>query len=57
MRFLLLLVVPLALIPGAFAREDAPTKTEDLVFIQKGTLPIIVSAPHGGKKPIPEVPE
>ncbi len=32
-------------------------KPEDLVLIQKGTLPIIVSAPHGGRKKVPDVPE
>jgi N-formylglutamate amidohydrolase len=37
--------------------EEKKNNVEDLVFIQKGTLPIIVSAPHGGKKPIPDVPE
>jgi N-formylglutamate amidohydrolase len=32
-------------------------KPEDFVTVQKGTLPIIISAPHGGKKPVPDVPE
>lgn len=31
-------------------------RPEDLVLIQKGTLPIIVSAPHGGRKMLPDVP-
>lgn len=51
----LLLVVPFALIPAAEAAPE-PAKRQDLVSIQRGTLPIIVSAPHGGKLPIPEVP-
>jgi N-formylglutamate amidohydrolase len=52
---LLLLVLPFALLPGARAREEPPAKPEDLVLVQKGTLPIIVSAPHGGRKAIPGV--
>jgi N-formylglutamate amidohydrolase len=54
-RLALLLVVPVALLPGVRAREESPATPEDLVFVQKGTLPIIVSAPHGGRKPIPGV--
>jgi len=38
------------------AAAEAP-KAEEPVSVQKGTLPIIVSAPHGGKRPLPEVPE
>jgi N-formylglutamate amidohydrolase len=51
---LLAFVLPalVALAPAA----DAP-KPEDFVTVQKGTLPIIISAPHGGKKPVPDVPE
>lgn len=55
-RLGLLLAVSVALLPGAGARDPAPPKPEDLVFVQKGTLPIIVSAPHGGKTAIPGVP-
>jgi N-formylglutamate amidohydrolase len=36
--------------------EDG-SKPSDFVTVQKGTLPIIVSAPHGGKKVVPGVPE
>ncbi len=42
---------------GAIARADPPAKPEDFVRVQKGTLPIIVSAPHGGRKVVPGVPE
>jgi N-formylglutamate amidohydrolase len=40
----------------AAAAADPP-KAADLVLIQEGTLPVIVSAPHGGRLPIPGVPE
>lgn len=42
--------------PGS-PKNDCPTRPQDLVFVQKGTVPVIVSAPHGGRKPIPDVPE
>lgn len=41
-----------ALSPAAL---DEP-KPADFVTVQKGTLPIIISAPHGGRKKVPDVP-
>jgi N-formylglutamate amidohydrolase len=32
-------------------------QTSELVFIQAGTIPIILTAPHGGNAPVPGVPE
>jgi N-formylglutamate amidohydrolase len=58
-RYLLpltLLLALFALLPGSFAAPN-DSKPEDFVTVQKGTLPIIVSAPHGGRKKVPEVPE
>ncbi|HEV3437936.1 MAG TPA: hypothetical protein VG122_11280 [Gemmata sp.] len=58
-RYLLPLALLLALI-GLLPRSTAApsdTKPEDFVVVQKGTLPIIVSAPHGGLKKVPDVPE
>jgi N-formylglutamate amidohydrolase len=54
--WLLLFLFP-ALLPAATRPPDAPPKPEEFVHIQKGTLPIIVSAPHGGKKAVPGVAE
>lgn len=48
---LLVLAAPLA-VPAA----DAP-KPDDFVTVQKGTLPVVISAPHGGPKAVPGVPE
>jgi N-formylglutamate amidohydrolase len=48
----LTLVVFVALAPAADA-----LKPEDFLTVQKGTLPIIISTPHGGTKPVPDVPE
>src|SRR5262245_8613359 len=55
---LIVLVLPLAaaLAPASHFAPDE-SKPEDFVTVQKGTLPIIVSAPHGGRKKVPEVPE
>jgi N-formylglutamate amidohydrolase len=52
---LLLLVIPLATL-YLRAGDDSP-KPVDLILTQKGTLPIIVSAPHGGRLGVPGVPE
>lgn len=40
----------------ALAQEPKKPATSDLVAVQEGKLPIILSAPHGGTKPIPDVP-
>ncbi len=54
--FVALAFVFFAFIALAPAAPDAP-KPEDFVTVQKGTLPIIISAPHGGRKKVPDVPE
>jgi N-formylglutamate amidohydrolase len=54
-RVLLFLAVPVVVLPVR-ARDDSP-KPADLILIQKGTLPIIISAPHGGRLEVPGVPE
>jgi N-formylglutamate amidohydrolase len=58
-RYLFLLALPLALFGLLPATSAAPaeSKPEDFVTVQKGTLPIIISAPHGGRKSVPDVPE
>jgi N-formylglutamate amidohydrolase len=48
---LALLLVP-ALAPSAHAADAAPT---DLVLTRQGTMPIILTAPHGGREAIPGV--
>ncbi len=53
--FAIALLFP-ALAALAPAAPDAP-KPADYVTVQKGTLPIIISAPHGGRKMVPDVPE
>jgi N-formylglutamate amidohydrolase len=52
MRWSLFCILPLAAIAG---RAEEPKTVEDFVSVQKGTLPIIVSAPHGGKLALPDV--
>jgi N-formylglutamate amidohydrolase len=56
-RSLLVPLIGAALVPVLVAAPDAPATPADLVVVQKGTLPIIVSAPHGGRKKVPDVPE
>jgi N-formylglutamate amidohydrolase len=45
--------VALALTSGAFGAGGAPG---DLVLVRHGTLPIVLSVPHGGRLDIPGVP-
>jgi N-formylglutamate amidohydrolase len=52
--FALRLLVAVTL--GAVAADPAP-KGDELLTVQKGALPVIISAPHGGRKAIPDVPE
>src|SRR5690349_5644037 len=37
---------------SAFAAEPHP-----LVYVQRGTLPILLTSPHGGSQGVPDVPE
>lgn len=46
----------LLLVSSAVHAQESP-KVESLITVQQGTLPIIISAPHGGRIPIPDVPE
>ena len=55
-RPLAALVLLPAIVALAPAAPDAP-KPDDFVTVQKGTLPVIISAPHGGRKKVPDVPE
>ena len=34
-----------------------PARPEDLVFVQQGTIPVIITAPHGGTARVPGVEE
>ena len=45
------------LAPRGRGRAGRRPKPEDFVIVQKGRCPIIVSAPHGGRKKVPDVPE
>lgn len=47
---LFLIVLPLP-------APTADTKADDFVHVQKGTLPVVISAPHGGRKKVPDVAE
>jgi N-formylglutamate amidohydrolase len=53
--------VPRALLALLFIAASAAgqdkAKSDDLITVKAGTLPVIVSAPHGGRKPIPDCPE
>lgn len=51
-------VVLAALVSGAVVPAPGEDRmAEPLVGVQKGTLPVIVSVPHGGRFAIPRVPE
>jgi N-formylglutamate amidohydrolase len=46
------LVLAILLIQPARAADKTPA---DLVLVQQGTLPIILTAPHGGREAIPDI--
>jgi len=53
----LVCAAPLTL-PAAQAEQDPPkADAKSLVEVQTGTLPIIITAPHGGTEKVPGVPE
>jgi N-formylglutamate amidohydrolase len=37
--------------------QDQQPDTSAWLTVQPGTVPVIISAPHGGRKPIPNIPE
>jgi N-formylglutamate amidohydrolase len=54
-RLLAALVIPLAAV--GLAGRDAPAPpASPLVTVRKGTMPVIISAPHGGTLDVPGVP-
>ena len=54
-------VVFLLLAPWAFSQDEKSRNQQagdaPLVFVRAGDIPILLSAPHGGRRAIPEVPE
>lgn len=52
-RLAFLTVAVVCLTPNILAQGIDPT---DFVYVQKGNLPIIISAPHGGNDALPGVP-
>lgn len=53
---LVLTVIMLLCAALAFPAQSAEKGPADLVFVQQGTLPIILTAPHGGREPIAGIP-
>lgn len=53
----LLLLIPVVALTSTLPAAPEETKAADYVIVQQGTLPIIVSAPHGGRKKVLDVPE
>jgi N-formylglutamate amidohydrolase len=53
LKQIVLSALVLGLTLGAYAASRAP---EDLVLVHPGTLPIVLTAPHGGRLDIPGVP-
>jgi N-formylglutamate amidohydrolase len=52
----MLRLTPLLLLPLPTLGQDRPQTPDQLVTVRKGTLPVILSAPHGGRTPLAGVP-
>ncbi len=51
------LTLTLAALIGWPAAGQEPVSPAALVTVRTGTVPVIISAPHGGRRPVPGVPE
>jgi len=51
------ILLPALNVRATFAAEEKQFGAADFISVQKGDLPIIISAPHGGTMAIPGVPE
>ena len=51
------ILLPALDVRATFAADEKEFAAADFISVQKGDLPIIISAPHGGTMPIPGVPE
>lgn len=49
-------MLALVAVPALALAQSPVVKPEDFVIVRKGTLPVIVSAPHGGRQPLPDIP-
>ena len=55
-HLLLTLLLPLAAGAGVPAQEPPAPPQSPLVTARTGDFPVIISAPHGGAKDVPDVP-
>jgi hypothetical protein len=56
-RVLLTALLGPLLIAASFTSQSDAAQTSDLVFAQSGTMPIILTASHGGNTQVPGVPQ
>ncbi len=57
LRFTWLFLGIAAALGSLVSAQKSPPSPAELVIVRKGTLPIIISAPHGGRVAVPGVPE
>lgn len=57
MKIKILFLLILTIYPIRLMETNLNNQLTNLIFVQKGGLPIILTAPHGGQLEIPDVPE